>query len=414
MIEKFKRGSLLADSSLVFSSTMIGNIFNYFFQIFVGRSLGPAGYGIFGVFVSILSIISVPATTIQTTIARFVADFAAENRYDKISSLMFRALEKLSIYGIIGLAVFWLGSGALASLLKIPSKEPILVLGIIFLIGYIAPVAMGVLQGMQKFWHYSVLGILGSAFKLFFGVFLIFVGLGVTGAVSSLLFSNLLVFLLALIFLRKMIIRIRVPVEESKLLAYSLPVFVATILLALIQNIDVVLVKYFFEPTEAGYYVAASLFGKIIIYFCGPIAFVMFPKASMEYALTKNSSAILRDALFSTLALSSLVVFIYLMAPRFVVSLIFGVEYAEVAPLIGLFGVAMAFFSLANVLIIYNMALKKVKFLYFLLLSIILEVALIALFHYDLVVVIKTITIAMGFLLTSMLLINKKELLGYA
>ena len=47
-----------------------------------------------------------------------------------------------------------------------------------------------------------------------------------------------------------------------------------------LTNIDLILVKHFFTPIEAGYYSIAQMVGKIILILPIPIVTVMFPKLS--------------------------------------------------------------------------------------------------------------------------------------
>ncbi len=88
------------------------------------------------------------------------------------------------------------------------------------------------------------------------------------------------------------------------------------------------------------------------------------------------------------------------------------IDFFYIGPWVGLFAVAMVFYSLANVIVMFDMATKNMKFLPFLAFATLLEVSMIVLFHHDLYTVIKIITLTMTFLFASLLLINKEGLLG--
>jgi O-antigen/teichoic acid export membrane protein len=167
-----------------------------------------------------------------------------------------------------------------------------------------------------------------------------------------------------------------------------------------------VLVKHFFDPTGAGYYAAASLFGKIVIFASAPVAFVVFPKASQE----GETSPILRGGLFYTLLPSFGIVGFYFLFPYFTISLIFGPEYGPVASYIVLFGLAMTFYSLSNFLITYDLAVKRMGFLYPLLLSVGVEALLLWVFPVSLFVVVEIVVLTMGALLLSLLFLNREEI----
>ncbi len=390
---------------------MLANVFSYLFQVYMGRALGPVGYGIFGALVSLLYIISIPGNAISFTITKFVSEYAAKNRREEISALMLGASLKLGKYALLVFILFVIGSEALANFMKIPSSAPVIIVGLIFSFGLITPVLNGALQGLQKFWHLGAVGVAGSASKLLMGVALVYLGFGVNGALASIFFSSLFAFALTLYMLKEYLKPVKSRIEES-VFEYSTPVLLTALLLALTSNIDVVLVKHYFSAEEAGYYAAASLFGKIVVFVSSPIAIVLFPKASGESA-SGGAARILRESLIYTAAIVVFVVMAYFLVPSLVVSLIFGPKFSPVAQLIGMFGVAMAFFALANVFITYDMAVKKMRFLYIVLCATLLEVAAILMFPVSLAAIIKILVLSMGFMFFALVLFNRGELLSY-
>ncbi len=410
--DRFRKGTLLTDSSMLVVASVIAGIFGYLFQLYVGRSLGPVSYGIFGSVISLLYIVGVPTTTISTTIAKFVSEFDTRDEDDKIATLIFDALKKLSFCGALGFLFFVIVSSKVAAFLQIPSKMPIILLGVLFALGFLVPVLMGALQGVQMFWHFSLVTVLGALFKLVFAIMLIYLGFGVNGAISSLILSGLVVFFVILFCLRRYFHFDRVEVQKSDLFFYSIPTFLALFFLAIPVNIDVVLVKHYFHPVMAGHYAAASLISKVILFISGPIVIVMFPKASGNHTLSGQSSKILKESLFYVLVLSSSAVIFYFLKPGLVVSLLFGSEYLPVVPLIGFFGLALLFYSVSNAFILYDLAIRKMDFFYPLIFFTVLEIPLIWLFHKDLLTVIKIILISMACLAVSLGFINRRELVG--
>ena len=70
--------------SLLISMTIL-NVAGYLFHFYMGRTLGPSAYGVLGVLLSLVYIIIVPLTVIQTTITKFVSNLKSNNEYGKIS-----------------------------------------------------------------------------------------------------------------------------------------------------------------------------------------------------------------------------------------------------------------------------------------------------------------------------------------
>ncbi|MBL7206047.1 MAG: oligosaccharide flippase family protein [Candidatus Aenigmarchaeota archaeon] len=402
--------SLLKASSMVFIAFIVSSLFNYLFQIYMGRVLGPADYGILGSLLSLLYIISVPSETIRTTVMKFASEFKTMGQFGEMKSLILKAMRKISLYGFVAIVIIYFISAPIAEFLHIPSTFSIIILGFIFLVGIIYPVTLGMLQGLQKFGHYGINISLSSMFKLGFGFLFVGVfGFAVNGALGAILLSSLFALVISIIPLKKILRTERVSIISSKIYRYSLPVFTAILFLTIISNIDVILVKHFFTPTEAGYYAAASLMAKMIYFISHAFSNAMFPKASELHVDSRHSGRILKESLFYTSIFAVLGIVLYFLIPHFIVDLLFGAQYSPVAELIGLFAIAITFLSLSNVIMMYDLAIKKTKFIYPLVFSVILEIVLIYLFHYDLLVIIKTLIGVTIILFSSLMIVNKNE-----
>ena len=73
-----KDDSLIRDSVILFSATMILNITGFIFHFFMGRVLGPSSYGTLGALWSLLYLLIVPTVTIQNTLSKFSSELKAE------------------------------------------------------------------------------------------------------------------------------------------------------------------------------------------------------------------------------------------------------------------------------------------------------------------------------------------------
>lgn len=386
-------------SIMVLASTL-ANVCNYLFHFFMGRFLGPSEYGILASLTSVFFIISLPANTIQTTIAKSASNFKAQDRYGAVAVLLSGSIKRLSIFGAVGVIIFALTSRYIASFLNISSLLPVVILAVSLFFVLVVPSAMGILQGLQKFTYLGLNTLLMAASKLLIGILLVYIGLGVSGAISSYALSYLvaLIFaLLPLIFL----FRQDSPdynIKFSEIYRYLLPVFLTILCLTLLTNMDVILVKHFFSSSTAGYYSAASIIAKIIFYLPEGIGIVMFPRISELYSLNQDTGLVLKKSLFYTAFLGGGACLIYFFLPSLVVKLLFGSQYLPVIPLIGIFGLAMYLFSLINILFLYQLSIHRLRFIRFLIASTVLEVILIALFHQSLTQVIL-ILLAVGLLL---------------
>ncbi len=374
----------------VFIASMVVNLCNYLFHIFMSRSLGPVDYGILVSLFSVFMIISVPAGVLQTVTTKYTSNFKAKGELAKIKVLLHQLLTRVSLFGIGGFILLSLLSGHIASFLHIPSRLPIVLVAVAVALGIICPVLQGTLQGLQKFFYFGTNMIIGGIGKLFFGILLVYMGLKVNGALLGLAMGSLAAFLFAIFPLRRQfsLDQTDCNFSLSPIYGYFFPVGLMLLCFVLLTNIDLVLVKHFFDSSQTGHYAAASIVAKIILFLPGAIAMVMFPKTSELHALSKESKPVLKKSLLYTTLLSGGVLLLYLTIPSLIVKSLFGSQYIPTIPLIGIFGLAMLFFSLTNILLFYQISVHQLKFLKILVVATIVEVTLISLFHASLVQVI--------------------------
>jgi len=375
--------NLIKHGTLMFVATSMANVANYVFHVLLGRMLGPADYGILMSLISLLMIISVPAGALQTVITKYVSQFKAKEEYAKINRLILVSIKRLFWYGLLAFLVFAFLSGYVAAFLRIPSRVPVIVLGLVLLVSIILPVLSGGLQGLQIFEHLGGYIITGGVLRVVFGVLLVSLGLGVSGAIGASALSTAIVLVLAFVSLRFIYgwKDENVRLNSSEMYRYFWPVLATVLCFMVLTNTDIILVKHFFSPVEAGHYSAAAVFGKIVLFLPAAIVMVMFPKTSELHALEKDSSLILWKSLLGVGFLCGVVTAGYFLFPRLIVSVLFGVKYLSAVPLIGLFGLAMTFFSLVNILIFYHLSVHNLRFIYALVTCTLLQVTAVWFFH---------------------------------
>ncbi|HEY9205837.1 MAG TPA: oligosaccharide flippase family protein [Candidatus Methanoperedens sp.] len=393
LIRLLRGNELLKHSSILFTASIIAGFLNYLFQLYVGRMLGPSDYGIYSSLVALLYIMSVPSSTIQTSVAKLVSDYGAEHK--KIKYLLNYVLRKLTLIAVLASALFLIVSIYLADFLRINSGTYFFILSTVLFISFLAPVLIGALQGMQMFVQMGINNVAGTLFKLLSGVILVYFGFGVVGALIALFIGSLVAMLHALIPLR--FLKGSKEVDGNiRLLNYSMAVMFATIGLTFLPNADLLLVKHYLSDSEAGYYAAAAILGKIVLFATGPIAMVMFPKATLMNNKNLNGTKLLRNSLLYIGGVSLLIVTVFMLIPEFIVRSLFGSRFLEINELLVFFAAAMAFFSLANAVVFYDLATQKYRFLYVLGIISGLEVVLVGLFHDSSLTVVRILTLLMA------------------
>src|SRR3989344_864047 len=386
MIKKFMNylfkqdKKLMNDSIILFSSIFILNVLGYVFHFFVGRTLGPADYGIFGAILSLIYLITIPMNTLQPSITNFDSRFKARGETDKVKYLLRRSLRKSLILAVIATTVFLMISPFIADFFNTDNIDPFLYVGLFLFFALLLPITRGVSQGLQDFknlgWNYITEGIV----KLLFGAILVYV-IALNGSVVAFGLSYMIPFFISL-FVLKDYLKGGEKFDTKEIYKYSLPVLVMLTSLTAFYSIDVILAKHFFDAVQAGYYAAISLLaGKIVFFGSISISLVMFPKASESFALKKESKSVLHKSILLVTIFGATITAFYALFPKFSVRLLFGEQYFSIAPWLWVFSALMTMFSVSYLLAFYNISAHKYNFIWVLVFFNIVQIGLMYLFH---------------------------------
>jgi hypothetical protein len=130
-----------------------------------------------------------------------------------------------------------------------------------------------------------------------------------------------------------------------------------------INNFDIVLVKHFFPPMEAGLYAAVALVGRLVNMCAWSVVNTMFPVSASAGADEHEASPVLFTSLSMVFLILSALIFALWMVPSFLWRTLFGAQfemgsYGTLAPLLILYAITAGIYSLSSVIITYEMSRK--------------------------------------------------------
>jgi O-antigen/teichoic acid export membrane protein len=373
------KDKLFRDSLVMFAATVVGSLCNYLYQIYIGRALGPEGYGAFGSLFAIVYFAAVFSSTVQAGAAWLVSRSIAMGGKNDVTSILHGLIIRSSALGILGFLAFSLSSPYISDFLQISSIDEVVVLGTVFLFSFLLPATSGVLQGMQRFNSLALVNILTFAPKLAFGVLLVSLGYGISGALGGLTLGMAVAFIISLAPLRSCLVG-RVGISRydfRELYVYSMPTMLVMICLTVPSNLDVIMAKHFFNGHEAGLYTAASVLGKAVLFVSSAIYMVMFPKVSEMKAVGGDTLRLLNVCLIYTALLSGTAAVVLAISPG-LVGLIFGSSYIDASTVMQSYSAAMFFLSLIWAIAYYCLAIDDHRYAYLLISSTLLEAGLLS------------------------------------
>ena len=398
------RDSLIKQANIMMVAAVVTGFFNFLYQILMNRGLRKEDFADFYVLLGVFVILSVPSMTIQTVIAKRISQLRAKDDYAGMTRIFSGSLRRILILGTISLVLFVLVSSYLRDFLDIGSKLPVIVMGVALLFALLVPVGYGALQGLQKFTSLGLNLILSTLVRVGSGVLLVSLGFKVSGAIGSSIIFAIFAFGLALISLQPLFRQSPAgeKIDFLQMYRYSFPVLLAFFLLTLLSFVDMLLVNHFLKEGAADYS-TASVLGRAIIYIPMAISMVMFPKVAEAEAKGENPSRLLGKSLLYSILLCLVASLFFFSFPKLIIR-IFRPEYLSTAPpLLKGFGFALMPFGLIGILVYYNLAIHRMKFLYALTGGTILHIILLSLFHATLLQVILVLglsgTIILGMML---------------
>ncbi|MBI4278968.1 MAG: oligosaccharide flippase family protein [Armatimonadetes bacterium] len=328
---------------------------DYLFHVSMSRLLGPSDYGALVAFSAILLILYVPVNTIQTAMARHTAYLDEAGQWTAIGPLAVRTMRYFFWYGALGCVALALMSPTLSALLRIDDPLPMITLSGRVLIATTLPVVRGAFQGLQMFVPLGVNLVLEHVSKLAMGIVLAWAGWGLTGAVAGMVLGGAVALAAALAAFRPLV-RAGGETPLSPVVRSAGAIAVAMSLFLVATNVDVLLVKALFAPAVAGYYAAAGVAAKIILYATWAIPAVVFPEMVRGHARQGGG----HQFLFKGLAASALgaggLLTAYLVAPDLVIRILFGSSFLPAAPLLGILGFGMTAYQFVFLMMSYEQA----------------------------------------------------------
>lgn len=358
------RHPVISGASLIFFGTLFANIFNFLFNVYMFQTLTPADNGVLATIVSFILLFTLIADSLMPTVVHFAASYFAKNEIDKIRGLFWKFLKIFFIIGAILILVFLVTSPAVAGFFKIDNKWLVILAACIVFVNMMANLNRAIIQAKLLFGYISFVNAATSIAKLAGGVLLVFLGLRVYGALYGFLLGSLIGYLvtffpLAFLFKNR---RLKSDVTLRQLVSYAGPSSVSLLSVTLLITADLLLVKHFYPPEEAGVYAGLSLLGKIIFFLTAPIAMVMFPLVVQRRTRQEKYLHLFMVA-FALVSLLSLgVVFFYFLFPEFSIRILLKQDaYLAVKPILGLFGIHMSLFSLLFLTTNFYLSVKKTK-----------------------------------------------------
>jgi stage V sporulation protein B len=324
-------------------SSLIFIVSGYIINIWLGRYLGPAEYGIYGIIISLVSIINITQTS---GIPLAVAKYAASNKEQGEAVYKTGFFLQLISTCFISL-LFFILSTPIATILKDKDLIPYIQLAaLIFPFYGIFALITGFYNGLHNFKKQAVLHIIYSFIKILTIIpFAIFFHL--SGVIFGFILSPILT-LLTGFHLPKAATRF----SYKKLIVFSLPLIGIAIFSNLLQSIDIFFVKMLgASENDPGYYTASQNISRIPFFALSALSTVLLPTISKTVSqnLEKETKSYINSCMRIVLLLCIPVVLFMSATSAELLQFIYTTEYLPAAQSLSILLIGIAFLTIFTV-----------------------------------------------------------------
>jgi O-antigen/teichoic acid export membrane protein len=135
-------------------------------------------------------------------------------------------------------------------------------------------------------------------------------------------------------------------------------------LLALLQNVDVIVVRHQLGGSRAGSYAAAAVAAKAVVWVAVGIGLHLLPEVTRRAQVGVDPRPVLLRALVGVIVVATPALVIFALAPHLLLRLAFGSSLTQASSALVVLGAAMTLLAAAYLVVQYMLALGRTTFLW--------------------------------------------------
>lgn len=373
--------TFIRDNGVLLLATIAVTPLSLFFSIITARVLGPAQYGILAVMIAIQQVLAQTVGSFSLVTAKYVSAYRATDNQPAIAAFL-RSIVRLMIQvGVVSVLVLSVASPFIRSFLHLTSATTVVLVGLLFAGTLGVEVTRGLLQGLHAFGRLALNQIAEAAVRLALGVAILAAGLAINGAIVAYLLGVVAAIALTVPLFRVMTREPGPRPPLGPIIAFSRMVIVVGACNIALTNADLILVKHYFPPTDAGIYAAVAAFGRLLYIASVVVWTTMFPKIVAINAVKGNSARLLLMNIGVLLFFAADAVTILALFGEPLLRGLYGGAYAPGAGLLGLYGLSVLLALPVNSINFYLMARSRTQFVPIYIAGVCLQIGLIVVFH---------------------------------
>ena len=326
--------------------TIVNGALGAIFYIFSARYLGPAGFGLMIVAITVLTLVSdISDLGTDTGLVRFVGKYISVD-LDKARRFLKLGLEIKLVVWVTVLIIGWLLSPLIADgifvkhSLVTPIRLAFVGVGSSLLFSFL----VRTLQGLQKFWLWSLFQIATNALRLILVGGLLILGVfRVEGVLAVYITTPILGFIVGLAYLPKNFLKVdNEKAVFKEFFHFNKWVALFTFVAAISSRLDTFISARLISATELGFYAAASQLAAIIPQIVGALGTVISPKMASMGSIIELKSYLKKT--FSLVIVLAVLAIISIPISVFLIPVLYGKAYSAAIPMFIVLFLGLLFF----------------------------------------------------------------------
>jgi O-antigen/teichoic acid export membrane protein len=366
---------MLRGAFLLGISQVVLVLTGFILNIYLGRTLGPQLYGIFGVmstFIVINEFLLIRG--IYDAISKLVAE-----KEESTSAMINSIFKGVTIGSFTVGFIYFLFAGQIAKILNDHElTDYIRLSAFIIPITAMSTVFIGALNGLRMFGRQVVISITFHIVRLCAVIIFVLLGFSVKGAIIGLIISDLFKLAMARGFY-KPVGTDRV-LDRKKILRFIFELMLTSVFSALISNIDLIAVKALLkENLETGLYTSAITISKIPQFLIIPISLALMPVLSKS--ISEKNSELTQKYVIQSLRLLLIIVLpislIIMATSEKCIALLYGDSYIRASEPLNILLLGAIFLSIKVVMFNVMVAEGKPRYIIYIgILSLVIDIIL--------------------------------------
>ncbi|MFL5885987.1 MAG: lipopolysaccharide biosynthesis protein [Thermoleophilaceae bacterium] len=348
------------------AAVLLGNIIALALTVVFARVLHAKGYGSLSALMSTFVILTVPGTALQTTVAREVSTEIARGEPNPGAAVR-KWLERLAVVLLVVVLVSALGRNVLAAIIGVKDVPWAAALtlpsGVLWLM---VCVERGALQGFQRYRMVGTSMVGEQVSRLVFGLLMVAVGLGVTGAFLGTPLALMAVIVALAVPLARQIgvVGPGTPLDRlESLFARAWAPVLALGLVAWLQDGHVIIVKHLVSGRQAGAWGASAVAAKAIVWVAIGVSLYLVPETARRARTGEDARPILRRTLLVVGLLALPAILIFAAGAHPLLKTVFGAKFTSSSGALPFLGISMALLATTFLVVQYKLALHRAQFI---------------------------------------------------